>query len=74
MIRALQFRELTVEGGDSDSWETVRASSRILAKVSTMAMVVRVARGLFRIVAGIYNPFSVNVLGKTGENLRFSRW
>ena len=38
-----------------------------------MAIVVCVACGLFRIVASIYNPFSVNALGRLGENFKFDR-
>ena len=42
-----------------------RLSWRTEANVSMIARVACVACGLFRIVASIYNPFSVNALGRT---------
>ena len=53
--------------GSCAIWLTMRESSRILANVSTMAMVVSTAFLLFRIVASMYKPFSVKATGKTVE-------
>ena len=58
----------------SESAATALESSRSLANASTIAKVVAVACLLFRIVASIYNPFSVNALGLVGENLRWGKF
>lgn len=45
----------------------LRVSSRSFVNESIIAMVVCVALGLFRMVASIYSPPSVNALGSTGD-------
>ena len=51
----------------------MRASSRVLTKVSTIAKVVFTARVLLRIVANIYNPRSVKAVGFTVLNFNCLR-